>query len=75
MMIRSILLAIAAAWFLYHALTLDFAGAMVATPDGGTAWDPASALVVGLRLLFAGLAIVCAAFIDWDLVEARLKGK
>jgi hypothetical protein len=63
---RSLLFAIAAAWFAYHALTFTVAAA---TPDATVIGD---AVQNGVRTICAGLAVTSLAGIGWGRIARAL---
>jgi hypothetical protein len=73
-MIRSLLSVAALGWFAYLALTFLPLGAYLnEAASGGIDGDPgAVAITWAARNLFAGLAILSLALVDWDMVGRAL---
>jgi hypothetical protein len=69
-MIRSLLFVAALAWFAYNAMTfLPFGAYLNEGATGGIDGDPGAVAVTwAARNLFAGLAILSLAMIDWDVL-------
>jgi hypothetical protein len=67
---RSVLAAVAAAWFIYNALFFAPDSAGVALPDGPfgvvTGEPGAVAATIGVRMLCVGLAVLSLALVNWS---------
>jgi hypothetical protein len=73
-MIRSLLFVAALGWFAYNAMTFLPLGAYLNEgATGGIDGDPGAVAVTwAARNLFAGLAILSLAMIDWDVLARVL---